>query len=129
MDEGFRAFFHERKVAGYFRTSWSQPKVEGNRPVFDRAGNILGEVPESPMTDRWRMPVDTKWLYCRPIFEKSTASPWSNHVVGLFVVLSSLDDSDSFFKTAEFQQMVDYIATDVSPYLDALQLLTGEEKL
>jgi len=75
------------------------------------------------------MPVDTKWLYCRPIFEKSTASPWSNHVVGLFVVLSSLDDSDSFFKTAEFQQMVDYIATDVSPYLDALQLLTGEEKL
>ncbi len=129
LDEGFRAFFHNRKVAGYFPASGRQPNLEGNRPVFDRAGNLLGEVPESPMTDRWRFPVGTKWLYCRPIFEKSTATPWSNHVVGLFIMMSPGDDSESLFKSAEFQQMVDSIATEVSPYLDAIQVLTGEEKL
>jgi len=32
------------------------------------------------------------------------------------------------FKTQEFQQQVDYIATEVSPYLDAIQVLMGEEK-
>ncbi len=128
VDEGYRAFFHDRKVAGYLRTSWSQPNVEGNRSVFDRAGNLLGEVPTSPMTDRWRMPVESKWLYCRPIFEESTATPWSNRVVGILTVLSSIDDSESLFKSAEFQQIVDSIATEVSPYLVAIQVLLGEEK-
>ncbi len=81
------------------------------------------------MTDRWRFPVGTKWLYCRPIFEKSTATPWSNRVVGLFIMMSPVDDSESLFKSADFQQMVDSIATEVSPYLDAIQVLVGEEKL
>jgi len=81
------------------------------------------------MTDRWRFPVGTKWLYCRPIFEKSTATPWSNRVVGLFIMMSPADDADSLFKTAEFQQQVDAIASEVSPYLDAIQVLMGEEKL
>jgi len=129
LDEGFRGFFYNRKVAGYFPSSGQQPNVEGNRPVFDRAGNLLGEVPDSPMTDRWRLPVGIKWLYCRPIFEKSTATPWSNRVVGLFSVLSSVEESESLFKSAEFQQMVDAVATEVSPYLDAIQVLVGEEKL
>jgi len=129
LDEGFRAFFHERKVAGYFPSSWRQPGVKGNRPVFDRAGNLLGEIPPSPMTDRWRMPIEFKWLYCRPIFEKSTATPWSNRVVGLFTVLSAVDESESLFKSSEFQQMVDSLAIEVSPYLDAIQVLAGEEKL
>jgi len=129
LDEGYRAFFHDRKVAGYFPTSYGQPNVEGNRPVFDRAGNLLGEIPISATIHRWRMPVEAKWIYCRPIFEKSTATPWSNRVVGLFAVLSSLDDSESLFKSAEFQQMVDSIASEMSPYLDALQVLVGEETL
>jgi len=129
LGEGFQGFFHERKVAGYFPGSGSQPNVEGNRPVFDRAGNLLGEVPTPAMTDRWRLPGGNKWIYIRPIFEKSTATPWSNRVVGLFIVLSSADDADSLFKTAEFQQMVDAVATEVSPYLDAIQVLVGEEKL
>ncbi len=129
LDEGFRAFFHNRKVAGYFPASGRQPTPEGNRPIFDRVGNLLGEVPESPMTDRWRFPAGTKWLYCRPIFEKSTSTPWSNRVVGLFIMMSPADDADSLYKTVEFQRLVDSIAAEVSPYLDAIQVLVGEEKL
>ncbi len=44
-------------------------------------------------------------------------------------ILSSADDADSLFKTVEFQQQVDSIASDVSPYLDALKVLMYEEKL
>ena len=129
MGEGIQGFFHERKVAGYFPGSGRQPKIEGNRPVFDRRGNLLGEVPPQPMTDRWRLPVEANWIYNRPIFAKSTTTPWSNRVVGLFFVISSEDDADSLFKTEEFQRQVDSIATEVSPYLDAIQVLTSEEKL
>ena len=50
-------------------------------------------------------------------------------MVGIINVHSSADDADSLFKTAEFQQQVDSIATEVSPYLDAIQVLVGEEKL
>ncbi len=71
---------------------------------------------------------DVKWRYYRPIFEKSAANPWSNRVVGLFVVYAHADDADSLFKTAKFQQQVDAIASEVSPYLDAIQVLVGEEK-
>ncbi len=49
-------------------------------------------------------------------------------MVGILSVNSSADDADSLFKTVEFQQQVDSIATEVSPYLDAIQVLTGEEK-
>jgi len=74
-------------------------------------------------------PLEIKWHYYRPIFEKSTANPWSDRVVGLFIVFASADDADSLFKTKKFQQMVDSVASEVSPYLDAIQLITGEEKL
>ena len=73
--------------------------------------------------------VEVKWIYYRPIFEKSAANPWSDRVVGLINVHSTADDADSLFKTEEFQQQVDSIATEVSPYLDAIQVLVGEEKL
>ena len=73
--------------------------------------------------------VEAKWRYYRPIFEKSAANPWSTRVVGIINIHSSADDADSLFKTAEFQQQVDSIATEVSPYLDAIRVLTGEEKL
>jgi len=73
-------------------------------------------------------PVGIKWRYFRPIFEKSAANPWSTRVVGIIDVNASADDADSLFKTEEFQQQVDSIATEVSPYLDAIQVLTGEEK-
>jgi len=44
--EGVRSFFAERKAAGHVRTSrLGQPKIEGNRPVFDRAGGLMGEIP------------------------------------------------------------------------------------
>jgi len=56
-------------------------------------------------------------------------APWSNRVVGVFEVFASADDADSLFKTEEFQQQVDAIASEVSPYLDAIQVLVGEEKL
>ncbi len=73
-------------------------------------------------------PLAIKWFYYRPVFEKSAANPWSDRVVGLINVHSPVDDADSLFKTVEFQQMVDSVATEVSPYLDALQVLMGEEK-
>jgi len=68
-------------------------------------------------------------MYYRPIFEKSAANPWSDRVVGLFAVFASADDADSLFKSVKFQRMVDAVATEVSPYLDAIQVLVGEEKL
>ena len=118
-----RGFFAERKVAGYTRARTN----EGKLPVFDRNGQVLGEV--SPYNYLLFAPsVETKWRYYRPIFEKSTANPWSDQVVGLISVHSKADDGDSLFKTAEFQQQLDSIATEVSPYLDAIQVLVGEEK-
>ncbi len=68
-------------------------------------------------------------FYPDPIFERSTTNPWSSRVVGTLIVHSSADDADSLFKTEEFHNMVDFVATEVSPYLDAIQVLTGEEKL
>ena len=129
LGEGLRGFFAERKVAGYVRaTRLDQPK-EGNRPVFDREGQVLAEVPWGRSAGILAQPVESKWMYFRPIFEKSAANPWSDRVVGIINVQSSADDADSLFKTVEFQQQVDAIATEVSPYLDAIQVLTGEEKL
>ncbi len=127
--EGSRGFFAERKVAGYVSVSRLDQLEEGNRTAFDRAGRVLGEIPPRRDAITWNTPADVKWLYFRPILEKSTATPWSDRVVGLFVVHGSADDADSLFKTAEFQQQVDSIAAEVSPYLDAIQVLTGEEKL
>ncbi len=121
-------FFAERKVAGYAQTTTPLQWQEGKRPVFDRHGQVLGEVPGGRGAVILAFSAETKWRYFRPIFEKSAANPWSNRVVGLFVVHASADDADSLFKTAEFQQQVDSIATEVSPYLDAIQVLTGEEK-
>ncbi len=84
------------------------------------------------MAQRIALGLDYTWRntrYYRPIFEKSAANPWSDQVVGMLNVNASADDADSFFKTAEFQQQLDSISTEVSPYLDAIQVLTGEEKL
>jgi hypothetical protein len=129
VGEGSRGFFAERRVPGYVRVSGVVRPKEGNRPVFDQYGQVLGEVP-------WRQPaghlstsVETKWMYYRPIFDKSAANPWSDRVVGLINVHSPADDADSLFKTQEFQQQVDSIASEVSPYLDAIQVLVGEENL
>ncbi len=127
LGEGLRGFFAERRVAGYAGANGGFQSKEGHRPVFDRTGKVLGEVPSySPMLSP---PSDTKWRYYRPIFEKSAANPWSDRVIGLINVQSPADDADNFFKTRKFQQQVDSIANEVSPYLDAIQVLTGEEKL
>ncbi len=109
-------------------SGWAQSE-EGNRPVFNRAGQVLGEHPSHRGANVLNMPVDLKWMYFRPIFEKCAANPWSDRVVGIINVHSSADDADSLFKTAEFQHQVDSVATEVSPYLDAIQVLVGEEKL
>ena len=70
--------------------------------------------------------LEERWIYCRPIFEKSTATPWSGRIVGTLMVHSSADEADSLFKAEEFHDMVDSIVTEVSPYLDAIQVLMGE---
>ncbi len=129
VGESIRGFLAERKVAGYVRRSSMVQSKEGKRPVFDRHGQVLAEFPAVRGAGVLGHSVETKWHYYRPIFEKSTDNPWSDHVVGMFAVFASADDADSLFTTAEFQQQVDSIATEVSPYLDAIQVLTGEEKL
>jgi len=129
LGEGIRGFFAERRVAGYMRASaWVQSK-EGNRPVFDRYGQVLAEFPVGREAGILGRSVETKWMYYRPIFEKSAANPWSDRVVGIINVHLSADDADSLIKTTEFQHQVDSIASEVSPYLDAIQVLMGEEKL
>ncbi len=125
VGEGIRGFFAERKVAGYVRADIT----EGNHTAFDRTGHILGEIPVRRNPGILGRPVDVKWRYYKPIFEKSAANPWSNRVVGLLNVHSTTDDGDSLLKTVEFQQQVDSIAAEVSPYLDVIQVLVGEEKL
>ncbi len=40
-----------------------------------------------------------------------------------------MGEADSLFKTEEFHNMVDAVATEVSPYLDAIQVLVGEQNL
>jgi len=127
VGEGTQGVFAERRVAGYVPSS--ALVKEGKRQVFDRHGQVLTEVPTGPGAGILGRDAETKWMYYRPIFEKSAANPWSDHVVGLFIVFASADDADSLFKSVKFQQMVDSIATELSPYLDAIQVLTGEEKL
>jgi len=129
LGEGLRGFFAERRVAGYSRPSWSVQPKEGNRPVFDQTGKILAEISARQNVNILAYGVEIKWFYYRPVFEKSAANPWSDRVVGLITVHSAADDADSLFKTTEFHQQVDSIASEVSPYLDAIQVLTGEEKL
>jgi len=129
LGEGLRGFFADRKVAGYVRANREAQPKEVNRPVFDRTGQVLGEIPMRRDPNLLAPPVDIKWRYYRPIFENSAANPWSDRVVGLINVQSPADDADSLFTTAKFQQQVDSIAAEVSPYLDAIQVLTGEEKL
>ncbi len=129
LGEGLRGFFAERRVAGYARPTGAVQPKEGNRPVFDRDGQVLGEVPSRRDPNLLALAFDIKWRYYRPIFEKSAANPWSDRVVGIITFQSPADDADSFFKTRKFQQQVDSIASEVSPYLDAIQALVGEEKL
>jgi len=129
LREGARGFIAERKVAGYVRVSRLDQPKQGNRTVFDRAGRVLGEVPPVRDAITWNTPADVKWLYFRPILEKSTETPWSNRVVGIVTVYASADDADSLFKTMKFQRLVDSVATELSPYLDAIQVLLGEENL
>ncbi len=130
VGEGVQGFLAERKVAGYVHRGTGYLSKESKRPVFDRPGQVLAELPfVGRPAGTLAFAVEVKWHYYRPIFEKSTANPWSDRVVGLFMVFATADNADSLFKSAKFQRMVDSVATEVSPYLDAIQVLTGEEKL
>ncbi len=124
-----RGFLTERRVAGYVRPSTSFQSKEGKRQVFDLHGEVLAEFPAGRQARLLGRNAESRWHYYKPIFEKSAANPWSTRVIGLFVVIASADDADSLFKTKKFQQQVDAIASEVSPYLDAIQVLVGEEKL
>lgn len=126
--EGIPGYLAERKIAGFGITSWNI-KDSPNRPIFDRAGLLIGEIPPLPDDKRGKTPPGEKWLYARPIFERTTATPWSNRLVGILAVNSTAEDADNYFKTEEFQQLVDSVATEVSPYLDAIQVLVAEQKL
>ncbi len=122
LGEGVQGYFAEAKTAGFAQTTRNSKSA--NRSVFDRFGKQIGEIPVSR-----NAATAGRWIYVRPIFERSTTNPWSSRVVGTLVVHSSGDEADSLFRTEEFHDMVDSIATEVSPYLDAIQVLMGEEKL
>ncbi len=109
-------------------SAWFQSK-EGQRQVFDRHGEVLAEFPAVRVAGILGRSGETKWHYYSPVFEKTAANPWSTREVGLFAVFATADDADTLFKSAKFQRMVDSVATEVSPYLDAIQVLIGEEKL
>ena len=122
LGEGVQGFLAEAKVAGFAQTT--RKSMSANRPVFDRFGKQIGEIPVS------RNPATSgMWTFSRPIFERSTTTPWSKRIVGTLIVHSPADDGDSLFKTDEFHKAVDSVAIQVSPYLDAVQVLLGEEKL
>jgi hypothetical protein len=122
VGEGLTGFIAEKKIAGFAVTSHHSDAAK--RAVFDQFGRQIGELPISQAV----VSAD-KWHYVRPIFERSTDTPWSSRVVGTLLVLAVADDADSFFKTQEFQHMVDSVAIQVSPYLDAIKVLMGEQKM
>ncbi len=126
---GYRGFLAERKVAGYVILYQEVEYGGGDRPVFDTTGKVIGKIPRGQGRESGILstPTETEWRYVRPVFEKSVANPWSTRVVGLIGVHSSADYGERHFKTAEFQRQVDSIASEVSPYLDAIQVLVGEE--
>jgi len=121
IGEGLQGYLAEAKIAGFAQTSLHSNSA--NRPVFDRFGKQIGEIPVARIARS-----AGKWTYTRPIFDRLTTTPWSSRVIGTFLVHSSVEEADSLFKTEEFHDMVDSVATKVSPYLDAIQVLTGEEK-
>ncbi len=125
--EGVPGFVAEQKLACFVPAS--RMVTDTIRAVFDRAGQQIGEATAVRNVNRGKIPIHQKWAYCRPIFEGSTSTPWSNRLVGLLLVHSSSDDGDRLFKTPDFLHLVDSVASEVSPYLDALQVLVGEEKL
>ena len=124
-NEGMVGFMADRKTAGYTQTTLRSP---GPSDVYDRSGLVIGQ--RTPLRDfnRGKMVVDAKWIYARPIFEKSGANPWSNKVVGVLAVTSTADDADNLFRNVEFQVQMDSLASDISPYLDALQMLMAKDK-
>ncbi len=122
LGEGVQGYFASAKIAGFVQTTRNSKSA--NRPIFDRFGEEIGELPVSRDAA-----TAGKWTYVRPIFERSSTNPWSSRVVGTLVVHSSADEADNLFKTEEFHDMADSIASEVSPYLDAIQVLMGEEKL
>jgi len=122
LGEGVQGYFAEAKTAGFAQTT--RKSKSANRPVFDRFGKQIGELPVSRNAAS-----AGKWTYVRPIFERSTTNPWSSRVVGTLIVHSSADEADSLFKTEEFHNMIDSVATEVSPFLDAIQVLMGDETL
>jgi len=126
---GMRGFFAERKVSGYAISNPGVESREGKRPAFDPTGKVIGEIPWGRNPGILASAVETQWRYRKPVFEKNAANPWSDRVVGLIGIHVSPDDGERLFKTVEFQRQVDSIASEVSPYLDAIQLITGEEKL
>jgi hypothetical protein len=128
IGEGIPGYLAERRIAGYGTSSW-YIKDSTNRPIFDRGGRQIGEIPPLPDDKRGQIPLDQKWVYARPIFERTTTTSLSNRLVGIVVAQSRDEDADDYFKTAEFQQLVDSVAAEVYPYLVALQVLVGEEKL
>lgn len=134
-DEGFTGFIMNRQVPAFALAAWQvKPPSTGEDPsaggglrdVFDRSGRLIGRATPLREVNKGKIDVGEKWVYGRPIFERSAATPWSNRVVGLLLVHSGADNGDLLFKDGAFQSSVDSLASDVAPYLDVLQTLLAE---
>jgi hypothetical protein len=124
-DEGLVGFVLSRKVPGFTNLS----KAEGFlRDVFSRTGELIGKTKNLRDVNKGKDTVVEKWVYARPIFERSGAAPWSNRVVGVLSVLSPADDADSLFKDVEFQHKINSLASHSAAYLDVLQTLMSEKR-
>jgi hypothetical protein len=128
-NEGPIGFVGDRKVVGFAPAAWqTRADDQPARPVFDRAGHVLGEITPLKAVNRARISVRARWVYGRPIFERSTPTPWSHRLVGVLLVHSTSDDGDTLFKNPDFQHQVDALSSDVASYLDVLQTLMAEDR-
>jgi len=121
-DEGVVGFTVDRKISGLAQIT------EGKGNVFDRAGRVIGQQRRLREVNTWKVDADLKWIYTIPIFEKLPGTPWSNRIVGVLTVDSSDDQGDHIFRDRHFQDAIDMVSSDVSPYLDVLQSVLRREK-
>ena len=82
LGEGIPGYLAERRIAGFGIASWSK-KDSPNRPVFDRGGIQIGEVPPLPDDKRGKTPTGA-WLSL--ISEEFPEMPiWLSKLADIFV--------------------------------------------
>ncbi len=95
---------------------------------MNRAGLKIGEQRKLRPVNAGRIDVDLKWIYARPIFERSPQNPWSDKVIGVLTADSSDPNFGDTFKNVSFQSRVDSLASELAPYLEIAHSLLSRPK-